>query len=631
MPDDPLPFSAQLGLSGFPTAQGHLALVTMPFVSVMRPSLQLGILKRMAEQQHWYAKTFHFNIEFARRIGLDDYEALCVHRGFLIGDWLFSHAAYGDAAPDQGGAFLEAIAERLPSINPEWEDPQSRLLEIREIEVPAFIEECVDATDWARFDLLGFTSTFQQNTASFALARALKQRFDGAKTIFGGANFEADMGCELTRITDVVDWAIIGEAEHAFPAFLDKFADGQDLDGIPGLVGLGVDRPMPSQPVTNLDASPIPDYTEYFERLENTSLFPKTGLRDIALPFETSRGCWWGAKHHCTFCGLNGQGMGFRSKSPERVLTEIAELTRRYRSFRLEAVDNILDLKYLRTVFPALIKADTDYQFFYEVKSNLTRQQLRTLRQGGVHRVQPGIESVSSHVLGLMDKGVTAAQNVNFLRWAHYYGISVGWNLIWGFPGETVEDYDQQAELMRQICHLEPPGGCGPIWMERFSPMFNSRERFPVKSMGPETSYRYIYPVGTVLEKIAYFFEYEFEERLDPQAYQENTKTVADWQERWSGPARPSLTYLAGADHLQVLDERDPENPGSYQLEGALAKLYLAASERPHSAASAIAAAAVEANETEVFDLFQNFCDASIMMQDGDRFLALAIPGTGPR
>lgn len=50
------------------------------------------------------------------------------------------------------------------------------------------------------------------------------------------------------------------------------------------------------------------------------------------------------AKHHCTFCGLNGTAMRFRAKSPQRVLDELACLARRYRSFSFEAVDNILDI-----------------------------------------------------------------------------------------------------------------------------------------------------------------------------------------------------------------------------------------------------------------------------------------------
>src|SRR3954465_271775 len=45
-------------------------------------------------------------------------------------------------------------------------------------------------------------------------------------------------------------------------------------------------------------------------------------LRPLML-IETARGCWWGAKNHCTFCGLNGETMGFRAKSADRVMTEI--------------------------------------------------------------------------------------------------------------------------------------------------------------------------------------------------------------------------------------------------------------------------------------------------------------------
>lgn len=35
------------------------------------------------------------------------------------------------------------------------------------------------------------------------------------------------------------------------------------------------------------------------------------------LVLEGARGCWWGEKHHCTFCGLNGSLMKFRSKPPK--------------------------------------------------------------------------------------------------------------------------------------------------------------------------------------------------------------------------------------------------------------------------------------------------------------------------
>ncbi len=57
---------------------------------------------------------------------------------------------------------------------------------------------------------------------------------------------------------------------------------------------------------------------------------------------------------HCTFCGLNGSSMAFRSKSPGRVLAEIRELEARYGCSRFETVDNILDMDYFKNVLPAL-------------------------------------------------------------------------------------------------------------------------------------------------------------------------------------------------------------------------------------------------------------------------------------
>ena len=75
--------------------------------------------------------------------------------------------------------------------------------------------------------------------------------------------------------------------------------------------------------------------------------------------------------------------MTFRAKSPGRLLNELAEQARRYRSFRFEAVDNILDMHYLSSLLPTLIESAADYELFYEVKANLTRPQLRLMAQAG--------------------------------------------------------------------------------------------------------------------------------------------------------------------------------------------------------------------------------------------------------
>jgi ribosomal peptide maturation radical SAM protein 1 len=230
--------------------------------------------------------------------------------------------------------------------------------------------------------------------------------------------------------------------------------------------------------------------------------------------------------------------MRFRAKSPQRVLDELARLARRYRSFRFEAVDNILDMRYLKELFPAIADSASDYQIFYGAKANLTRAQLRVLARGGVTHLQPGLESLSSNVLRLMDKGVRAAQNVNLLRWARYYGIDVAWSILWGFPGETAEDYAGQAAAASHLIHLQPPSGSGRIWLERFSPLFTEAERYGLSRRVPERSYRHVYPERVVLDRIAYFFDYEVDGALPESTYEPLRRALAAWTDAWRSEPR---------------------------------------------------------------------------------------------
>jgi ribosomal peptide maturation radical SAM protein 1 len=594
-------------------------IVSMPFQQADRPSIQLGLLKAIGERHGFPVRTLHANLDFAARVGVDRYHPLAEHRGRQIGDWLFSVEAFGDDAPDPRGELLAELSDVAGAAE--------SLLAMREHDVPAYLDALVEEFDGVR--LVGFSSTFQQNTASFALARRLKERYPGMLTVFGGANFDDDMGLELVRSVDCIDFAVIGEGDTAFPALLRALAAGEEPDGIPGVArrtGDGVVATPPAAPRTRLDDLPAPDYDEYFERAARLGL----PTEHVAIPFESARGCWWGAKHHCTFCGLNGTTMRFRAKSPDRVLDELDRQARRYRTYRFEAVDNILDPSYLRTLVPAITEVGRDYQIFYEVKANLTRAQLKSLAAAGVTRLQPGLESLSSRVLSLMDKGVRAAQNVNVLRWARYYGISVGWNILWGFPGETAEDYAAQAAAIPALCHLQPPVSTDRVWLERFSPMFTQPSRFPMRWRRPESSYRQVYPTTVDLERAAYFFEYELEGALDPGTYEPLRGAVARWSKAWEADAPPILVFRAAPGFLQIYDGR-PERQGTYTFHDMLAAIYLACVDRPRTAAGVHRELGLEVPVSAVAHAFQRFGERGLMFLDEDLAIALALPATAGR
>jgi ribosomal peptide maturation radical SAM protein 1 len=247
---------------------------------------------------------------------------------------------------------------------------------------------------------------------------------------------------------------------------------------------------------------------------------------------ESSRGCWWGQKHHCTFCGLNGASMAFRSKSSARVIEEMEELANRYQQLHFGMVDNIFPMQYFADLLPALKRRQVKLSLFYETKANLTKAQLRGMKEAGIVAIQPGIESLSTGILRLMRKGITGLQNIQLLKWCREFGIVPHWNLLYGFPGEDASDYEAMANIMDSLHHLQPPHGIDRIRLDRFSPNFYDAANLGIVNVRPMSNYSRVYdlPASEVAE-IAYFFNYEYADGRDPDAYTGSARNaVVRWR-----------------------------------------------------------------------------------------------------
>ena len=231
-----------------------------------------------------------------------------------------------------------------------------------------------------------------------------------------------------------------------------------------------------------LDELPFPDYDDYFRTLRTVGAPASLGVHVL---FETARGCWWGERAKCTFCGLNGQTMTFRAKSPGRALDEIRHLATRYNTGFLRAVDNIMAESYFVELLPRLAALALNADIFYEITPNLRKAQVQALARARVTNVQAGVENLNSHILRLMRKGTTALKNVEFLRWCEAAGVYVDWNLLFGFPGETTEDYADALRTAELVTHLKPPSSIGRIRLDRFSDNFDRGEELGLTTSGP--------------------------------------------------------------------------------------------------------------------------------------------------
>jgi hypothetical protein len=85
----------------------------MPFARAGMPSIQVGLLRAIAEQAGFPADSFHFNVDLAARLGPEVHEKLCDHRGRMTGEWLFSVAAFGGLVAGDDRAYVEAFPHEM--------------------------------------------------------------------------------------------------------------------------------------------------------------------------------------------------------------------------------------------------------------------------------------------------------------------------------------------------------------------------------------------------------------------------------------------------------------------------------------------------------------------------------------
>ena len=551
----------------------RVLLVVPPFHQVFTPALGVSLLKAALTRAGIPCDVLYLNIPFAEQVGPEFYTRIAAEGRFdaLAGEWVFAGDLFGDRAPDPRGYLDEVLVGR------DVYDRAfaARLAELR-ARVPAFLDGAMERVTWDRYALVGVSSTHLATCAGLAVLRRVKARFPRVATVMGGANCEGGMGAAIHELFPFVDYVCSGEGDRVFPELVRRLLAGKPPLGLPGIfirgelnvLGDGTHAPM----VLDLDRLPYPDYDDYFAQFRASSL---AAVETPTMALETSRGCWWGQKHHCAFCGLNGQGMQYRRKSPRRALDEIDYLVDRYPSRRFYATDNILDLEYFDTVFQELAGRPRPPRLYYMMKANLTRAQLRLLARAGFWGIYAGIESLSTPILRLMKKGVTGLQNVRLLKWSAEIGLTTDWALLCGFPSEDPSEYRRLAELVPSLMHLHPPGGPYQIRVDRFSPYFAAPEASGLVNVRAGIAYRHVYPFEAAdLNRLAYYFDYEFADGRDPGEYTAALKgAIAEWRARGQ---ETRLELRDAGDRLEIEDTRPAAVRATTVLRGPARLAYLA-------------------------------------------------------
>ena len=509
--------------------------IVPPFVTCSLPFPTVCTLQSILLSKNISSKIFYANILLKSRIDYKFYEELSEFFKF----------------PDTAEFIFSSYA--FPQEKKKHKDYESKLkqnpyLYEKVYSVKKVLEEYLnDLTSYIKqkSPKIVWIDTFQnQLTASITIINLIKKILPDTIVAMGGLKCLYPMGEEILKLTPNLDFVFSGEPDIDFPDFCQKKLNNKS----PTNICQGI---LHCVPVQNLDELPFPDFNDYFLQIRSISSMKK-------ISFEGSRGCWWGQNKHCIFCGHNGKDNSFKKKSPERAILELNYLIKTYNPDIIQAFDSIIPMEYPEKVFSKLNVPSNIKYIFYELSPKLKYKQLKIIKKRSFNICQSGIETFDDKLLKILNKGTTAINNIRFLKDSRSLGIDIRWNLLYDIPGESEHNYEDMIKLFPLIAHLQPPNDIRPIFITRFTPLFNKSHTFEINSLKPLGGYQFIFPDNININRLARYFSGEYKKALNNKILKNNFfKALDKWKKKWSNKKKkPNLELLCRNDEKFIIDSR---------------------------------------------------------------------------
>jgi ribosomal peptide maturation radical SAM protein 1 len=538
-----------------------LLLVINPLTWEIVPSFGTHILEVRCRNAGIKTGVLYSNLLYSNLLGVGLNKIFSHDYYLLMGERIFAVAAFDVPSLSLGGVmhkFLDPswVPDHVWKIEGNREDPKipepitSFKKWVKEVGLQ-YLES--QTTEWLqdlarqivdmRFRIVGCSTTLGGLLPAVAMLKYVKKADPEVTTIIGGTLCEGEMAEGILSLNTGIDYIFSGEGEITFPALAKQILGGQ----------FPKEKIIYGKEVSDLDTIPLPDFREYFNQKKKLHQDGSSTEVSLSIPYETSRGCWYGK---CTFCGLNGKRNVFRSKSPNKIIKDLKALVERHNINFIVMTDTMMPQQYFETLVPRLAAELSSANIIYEMEADLTMDQVLSLKKAGII-IKTGIESLSSSLLRRIQKPYTVRGNIRLLRYARSAGIKFIWNLLFAFPGDQTNEYEEMIRLFPIIHHLPPPLGIPPIGMiplllSRFSKYQKSPEMFGIYNLRSAEVFKDILPVHADINKIAYFFAADFpsQSRENPEVITALWEEYQAWNRAWAPYESTSLDILLPTLHV---------------------------------------------------------------------------------
>jgi radical SAM superfamily enzyme YgiQ (UPF0313 family) len=253
----------------------------------------------------------------------------------------------------------------------------------------------------------------------------------------------------------LVDYAIKGEGEHAFPMLVRALDGKLPVEDVPSLYwkttdgeiefnGAGAEVDLNALPPLPYDLVDIEQYVAPTSYLYD-------GITRL-LPFEGSRGC----PFLCNYCSEPALTKTYRMMKPELFVERCMAMVTRY---NLDHVTFFDDEFFVNKTWATNVAKLINGQFTWwcQTRANdLLKVDLKLLEKCGMMIVAPGLESGSDKVLRDIKKSEKVQHYIEANRKLAETSIVPQYNFMMGFPTEDYDDLYKTIDLILQLREENP-------------------------------------------------------------------------------------------------------------------------------------------------------------------------------
>jgi len=248
-------------------------------------------------------------------------------------------------------------------------------------------------------------------------------------------------------------YVLLGEAEWTLLEVIGRLLKGDEREfaDIAGLAYLHEEtgelvRTVPRRLLRDLDLLPFP--ARDLIDVDDYRAAWKAAHGYFSMNIVSSRGC----PFRCNWCAKPIYGDSFAIRSPGSVAEEVHRLKYDLGAEHLWFADDIFGLhaNWVREFAAEVERLDAAVPFKMQSRVDLmTPNNVQALRRAGCAEVWMGAESGSQKILDAMDKGTRVEQISRARENLRNEGIRACFFLQFGYPGETWDDIQRTAQLVR--------------------------------------------------------------------------------------------------------------------------------------------------------------------------------------